>query len=269
MAYGLYTQNNMQGLIDSNYSINIVVASGSVSYSGGTTAQPLSNLRRRSISNVTLTKHVNMDMAEAYDPNFVGDNYGRLKVGAYYYTSGGHAGFYGGSISENSSSITFERFDIDSGNQNSLAASSISGTLYVVLVASLASVQQQMPSYGICFYNSSGQVTFNSNYMPAIPKAFISQPNPDVNNAANYNTGRVRFTGVSNTNKPMVPLSYIARAKINGGITNLATVYNTDGYVSARSSGYVTATAYPPSKYGYRFTAGSILLPVLQGSDYF
>lgn len=269
MTFGLYTRNNMQGFIDSNYTMNIVVASGSFSYSGSTTAHSLSSLRYRSINNVRLTKHVNMDMAESYNGSFVGDVYGKLKVSAFYYTSGGHAGFYGGSISENSTSLTFERFDLDSGNQNSLSATSISGTCYICLVASLGSISQVIPDVGVLFYSSGGSITFNSNYMPAIPRAFSAQANPSVNNGASYNSGRVRFTAVSNGNKPMVPMAYMGRARISGGLTGLVNVYNTDGYISARSGGYFNRIAPRGMKYGYRYSEGGILLPVLQGSDYF
>lgn len=198
------------------------------------------------------------------------NKYGRLKVAAYYYTSGGHAMFYGGNISESSSSITFERLGFDSGNQNRFSSSSISGTCYIVLVASLGSISQTIPEYGIIFKNSSGTVTFNSNYMPAIPRVCSSMPSPNLANLKSYNTGRVLVSGLSNSDKPMVPLQLYGR----GGIKNYSTmcntclVYNTDGYVSARCSGYAWASPYSPTKYSIVFT-NQPSIPILSASDYF
>lgn len=270
MSFGLYTRNNMSGLINSNYPQEVVVASGSVSYSGGTVeSDGLDNVfRHRSLTNVTLSKHVTMDMAETYN---IGNNYGRLKVTCYYHTTGGHAVYYGGSISETSSTITFGRLDVDSGNHTGLSATSISGTLYIVLTASLWSFSQIKPVNGICFYTSSGQVSFNSNYMPVNPYQFVSRPSPNLGNLRSYNTGRRAVSGLSNSDKPMVPMAYVGRGGVDSFsiMTNVTTVYNSDGYVSARSSGYTWTSPYPPTKYGYFFISGSTLVPVLRGSDFF
>ncbi|ELP2652190.1 hypothetical protein R1U54_002296 [Vibrio fluvialis] len=269
--YGIQTQNNFSGFINSELPVQIVVASGYVNYSGSTVEYaPLNNkgIRRLQISNVTLTKHVNMDMAETYDSS---NNYGRLKVGAFIHSTGGHSCHYGGAISENSSSLTFQRIDIDSGNQSSFSATSISGRLYIVLVASLGSINQVLPDNGIVCYSSNGQVTFNSNYMPAIPRVYLGVPSPNLSDMTSYNTGRVYASGVSNSQKPMVPWQYIGRGMMTGGYTFLGgvcLVYNTDNYISARSTGAGGVTSIPAMQYPIKY-GNSTQIPILLAEDYF
>ncbi|ENM3720993.1 hypothetical protein Q3S85_000676 [Vibrio cholerae] len=269
--YGIQTQNNFSGFINSALAIQVVVASGYVNYSGSTVEYaPLNNkgIRRLQISNVTLTKHVNMDMAETYDTS---NNYGRLKVGAFIHSTGGHSCHYGGAISENSTSLTFQRIDIDSGNQSSFSATSISGRLYIVLVASLGSFAQTLPANGILCYAPNGQVTFNSNYMPAIPRIYLGMPSPDLSNMTNYNAGRVYASGVSNSQKPMVPWQYVGRGMMTGGYTFLGSVclvYNTDNYISARSTGAGGVTSIPAMQYPILY-GNSNQIPILLAEDYF
>lgn len=269
--YGIYTRNNFSGFINSALPVQVVVASGYVDYSGATVAYATLNqqgIRRLQIYNVTLTKHVNMSMAETYDPS---NNFGRLKVGAFIHSTGGHSCYYGGAISESAGALTFQRIDIDSGNQYSFAAGAISGRLYIVLVASLSSFSQSLPTSGIMCYAPNGQVTFNSNYMPAIPRVYLGMPSPDLGNMTNYNAGRVYASGVSNAQKPMVPWQYVGRGMMTGGYTFLGgvcLVYNTDNYISARSTGAGGVTSVSAMRYPILY-GNSTQIPILLAEDYF
>lgn len=271
MTYGIQTLNNFKGFIDSNRAIQIVVASGYVDYSGATTEYaPLNKngIRRLQIYNVTLTKHVPASLSETYDP---ANNLGRLTVGAFIHSTGSHSCHYGGAISEGAGHITFQRIDIDSGTQYSFSSGSISGRLYIVLVASLASVTQTIPTYGILCYSASGAITFNSNYMPAIPRTYLGMPSPDLRNIVNFNAGRVYATGLSPAQMPMVPWQYVGRGLMDNGYTflgGMCLVYNTDNYIAARSTGSGGVTSLPAMKYPILY-GNSSAVPILLASDYF
>ncbi|HFQ5056223.1 TPA: hypothetical protein ACGU7J_001604 [Vibrio vulnificus] len=159
---------------------------------------------------------------------------------------------------------------ISSANETTWRSSSgtMSDTIYVGITGKIPiSQDQQIPDFGIIMKDKNGDITFNSNYMPANPISFLAYPSCP----ANYkSTPAFQSSNITNISPVMFPVVNIGHGvDSNGWNANIGVSFSSDfSRYGARVNGF--AGSFPYTKaYSHISNAQAALFPVYDVYDYF
>ena len=277
--YGIQTVNNLAGFMDSNQPAEFVLASGeleftnSLVYSNAGVVQ--SSVQQPNLAYFTLTLQkyaLGMQMIKV-DP----DGYHTFADSVYMVAGSSRGaipmtmdGFAWQSSqrnwSETDTTITIRYVVLPPCINNSLAATSISGKLFVMLVGSLP-LEYEKSSHGIRLFSKDGLTTFDSALMPSNAKHIITAPSAGY---GNYTTPSSMISGGFAEGVKMAVSSRLGLARgANNLYVTMALQFSSDGLMYAlRPNGYAWSTPWQ-SHYGPHCLTADYPVRIFYASDYF
>lgn len=278
MSYGIKVNNAWDGLLMSDYAAEFVLAAGKVTFSNAPVRDRFGNVGSSALEpgaalvSITLTKYaIGMSMIGSFNgQHTIGSNITMVAGtdrgvipstvdGSPWATSFGN-------WSETATTITIRNLYIPPGKDNSLTASSISGTAYVLLIGQLPSNYDKV-KHGIRMWGPGGGVTFDSSLMPANARHLITQPTAGL---YPYDAVTSLSYGGLPAGVKMAVATWLAQGKSsNGYFCNMGLQFSSNGAT------YGLRPMGPPwtnpwqSHYGMYNQTGGATIRVFYASDYF
>lgn len=265
-VYGITNTHNLQSFVDSNRYQEIVVARAKIPF-GGYTNNQLGITAHLSFS-VTIPKLFPIQMITNY-----GGTNNRPIYPVYVGTDGGHCTSWSKATNfyfyEDANNIYIQEWFVDSGTYATRLQSYISGELYIIIAAPLYSVVNELPDYGFLMYNQSGDVTFNSNFMPLTVRGIVQCASFNPSNYSSYwNSyyGNMPST-VDSTQVPLMPYFLLGTFAHSSWLGTASPVAMSNGQYSTKTSdgfnnlGPFTSDYWPDKS--------DLQIPIIHGREYF
>ncbi|MBL4297856.1 hypothetical protein H8F06_21490 [Vibrio fluvialis] len=277
MNYGIEINNDWTGLISSDYGAECVLAAGMVTFTnvsvkdrfgsnGSTAVEP-----GAAMVPITLQKFAHgMSMIGSFNgQHTIGDNVTMVAGTDRGVVPGTVDGYPWstsfGNWSETDTSITIKNLYIPPCKDQSLTASSISGTAYVILIGQLPE-NYNKADYGLQMWGSGGQLAFDSSLMPANARHLITQPTAGL---YPYNSPATLSGGLP-TGPKMAVATWLAQGKSsNNYFCNMGLQFSSDGVrYGLRPNGPPWTNPWQ-THYGMYNLTGGETIRVFHAEDYF
>lgn len=277
MSYGIEINNAWKGLINSDYGAECVLAAGMVTFTNAAVKDRFGSTGSTAVEPgaamvpITLQKFaIGMSMISRFDGmHTIGDNVTMVAGtdrGVVPTTVDGYPWSTSfGNWSETDTTITIKNLYIPPCKDQSLSASSISGTAYVILIGQLPENYDQS-DYGLRMWGANGDLTFDSALMPANARHVIAQPTAGL---YPYNSPTA-LAGELPIGPKMAVSGWLAQGKSsNGMFCNMGLQFSSDGVrYGLRPSGPPWQTLWQ-THYGMYNLTGGETIRVFHVADYF